>query len=146
MQTTYENFRALYQRQANPYDKGVMGNFKEVFLSSVSPSKNKFRAKVRKELDFPSRRLIGSFINPDTGKATVDVEMGMKPAWVEFGRVMDRQVVQLSDGDGMKEGSVLAPADDRGEQTNDTDTMEEPELEALSDRGSNGDSRSESQP
>lgn len=44
MQTTYENFRFRYSRKQNPYNKGVIGNFKEVFCSKIPPSMNNFRA------------------------------------------------------------------------------------------------------
>ncbi|CAI8583881.1 unnamed protein product [Vicia faba] len=57
-QSTYENFRYRYDRQVNPYNKGVIENFKEVFFSSIPPSKNNFRSKVPvpKELSESSRR------------------------------------------------------------------------------------------
>ncbi|XP_058757261.1 probable protein S-acyltransferase 6 [Vicia villosa] len=57
-QSTYENFRYRYDRQVNPYNKGVIQNFKEVFFSSIPPSKNSFRSKVPipKELSESSRR------------------------------------------------------------------------------------------
>ncbi|CAN1126349.1 Probable protein S-acyltransferase 7 [Linum perenne] len=45
-QTTYENFRYRYDNRANPYYKGVVDNFKEIFCSSILPSKNDFRAMV----------------------------------------------------------------------------------------------------
>ncbi|KAL4332388.1 hypothetical protein GQ457_07G000770 [Hibiscus cannabinus] len=44
-QTTYENFRYRYDRRSNPYNKGVVENFKEIFCSSIPSSKNNFRAK-----------------------------------------------------------------------------------------------------
>lgn len=146
MQTTYENFRALYERQANPYNKGMMGNFREVFFSSIPPSRNKFRAKVRKEPDFPSRRVDGSFISPILGKATMDVEMGMKPAWMELGRESDKPIHELGDGDCVKEDSELSSSDEFGEQIKDTNIVEEFELEASPARGSECDSRPKRQP
>ncbi|KAE9601371.1 hypothetical protein Lal_00023948 [Lupinus albus] len=45
-QSTYENFRYRYDEQANPYDRGILENFKQVFCTSISPSKNNFRSKV----------------------------------------------------------------------------------------------------
>ncbi|KAL8474433.1 hypothetical protein ACS0TY_031049 [Phlomoides rotata] len=44
-QTTYENFRYQYSRRANPYNKGTVQNFLEIFCTGVPPSKNKFRAR-----------------------------------------------------------------------------------------------------
>lgn len=55
-QSTYENFRYRYDRQVNPYNKGVIENFKEVFCSSIPLSKNNFRSKVPKEPTESSRR------------------------------------------------------------------------------------------
>ncbi|PNX95801.1 putative S-acyltransferase [Trifolium pratense] len=56
--STYENFRYRYDRQVNPYNKGVVENFKEIFFSSIPPSKNNFRSKVPipKESTESSRR------------------------------------------------------------------------------------------
>ncbi|OWM79361.1 hypothetical protein CDL15_Pgr003534 [Punica granatum] len=153
-QTTYENFRALYERQANPYNKGVIGNFKEVFLSSVPPSKNNFRAKIRKEPDFPSRRVNGngSYIINDlsSGKTTSDIEMGMKPlasSWEEFGGELGREAEDdLSSGHIIKVVSALGVAGEYGEQMCDANVVsEEPEREAFPPKGSQGDSRSETQ-
>lgn len=58
MQSTYENFRYRYDRQVNPYNKGVIENFKEIFCSSIPRSKNNFRSKVPipKESSESSRR------------------------------------------------------------------------------------------
>lgn len=55
-QSTYENFRYRYDRQVNPYNKGVIENFKEVFCSSIPISKNSFRSKVPREPTESSRR------------------------------------------------------------------------------------------
>ncbi|XP_051119254.1 probable protein S-acyltransferase 7 [Andrographis paniculata] len=60
-QTTYENFRYQYSRSENPYNKGVIGNFVEVFCSSIPASKNKFRAKVQKKPTIRSQSLNTSF-------------------------------------------------------------------------------------
>ncbi|XP_058733616.1 probable protein S-acyltransferase 7 [Vicia villosa] len=59
--TTYENIRYKYDPQVKCYNKGVIENFKEVFLSSIPPSKNNFRSKVSipKELSESSSRRKG---------------------------------------------------------------------------------------
>ncbi|KAI4319015.1 hypothetical protein MLD38_032665 [Melastoma candidum] len=75
-QTTYENFRFHYDRQANPYNRGILGNWKEVFCSSIPPSKNKFRMKVPKGRGYPSRRFMESVSHRNIGKGIADVEMG----------------------------------------------------------------------
>ncbi|CAK9136553.1 unnamed protein product [Ilex paraguariensis] len=82
-QSTYENFRYRYDRRANPYNKGVFGNFKEMFFTSIPESKNKFRAKVQKEPGIPPRVVSGGFVSPTLGKAMGDREMERKLAWNE---------------------------------------------------------------
>ena len=56
LQTTYENFRYRYDRRGNPYNKGVIQNFMEIFCTSTPSSKNNFRAKVPRETGFPPAR------------------------------------------------------------------------------------------
>lgn len=83
MKTTYENFRYRYDRRANPYNRGVFENFKEVFLTSIPPSKNKFREKVQREDAVDVRPAGGGgFMSPNMGKGVGDIEMGRKAvAW-----------------------------------------------------------------
>lgn len=45
-QTTYENFRYRYDQKENPYAKGIVGNFTEIFFSKIPPSMINFRAWV----------------------------------------------------------------------------------------------------
>lgn len=99
-QTTYENFRYRYDHRANPYNKGVVENFKEIFCTPIPPSKNNFRAKVPKE-PAPSARPVGAgFVSPSMGKGTDDIEMGRKATWGgEFGPGLDSGEGQMSDND-----------------------------------------------
>ncbi|XP_018686533.1 probable protein S-acyltransferase 7 isoform X2 [Musa acuminata AAA Group] len=91
--TTYENFRYRYDRRANPYDRGVVKNFKEIFFTSIPPSKNKFRARVPQEQRFQPRSTGGGFMSPNMGKAVSDIEMGRKPVtWDEL-----RAITQIGD-------------------------------------------------
>ncbi|XP_059644492.1 probable protein S-acyltransferase 7 [Cornus florida] len=80
-QSTYENFRYRYDQRANPYNKGIINNFMEIFCTSIPPSKNKFRALVPKEPGIPPRVVGGSYVGQGMGKAASDIEMGRKPAW-----------------------------------------------------------------
>ncbi|KAG8475898.1 hypothetical protein CXB51_032664 [Gossypium anomalum] len=82
-QSTYENFRYRYDRHENPYNKGVIRNFVEVFCTSIPPSKINLRAKVLKEPAIAPRTVSGGFISPNNGKAIGDIEMGRKPVWDE---------------------------------------------------------------
>ncbi|KAK8667717.1 hypothetical protein V6N13_007865 [Hibiscus sabdariffa] len=42
-QTTYESFRYRYDKKKNPFNKGVLGNFFEVFFSRIPPSQLNLR-------------------------------------------------------------------------------------------------------
>ncbi|URD83036.1 DHHC palmitoyltransferase [Musa troglodytarum] len=84
-QTTYENFRYRYDRRANPYNRGVVENFKEIFFTTIPPSKNKFRARVPREQEYQQLTTGGGFMSPNMGRAVGDIEMGRKPVtWDEL--------------------------------------------------------------
>ncbi|CAM8993228.1 hypothetical protein QQ045_008886 [Rhodiola kirilowii] len=101
-QTTYENFRYRYDRRDNPYNKGVVENFKEIFCTSVAPSKNKFRALVPRETPLPTRPCGAGFMSPNMGKAIDDIEMGRKTVWNDMGHGGDRSEGQLCTDDGLE--------------------------------------------
>ncbi|KAA8548265.1 hypothetical protein F0562_004474 [Nyssa sinensis] len=113
-QTTYENFRYRYDRRANPYNKGVVQNFKEIFCTSIPPSKNKFRTKVPKEPALPGRSVGGGFVSPNMGKAVEDIEMGRKAVWGDVGPGADNCAGQLSNNDGanFKDGGLCEASPD----------------------------------
>lgn len=102
-QTTYENFRYRYDRRANPYNKGVVENFKEIFCSSIPTSKNDFRAKVPREPALTTGRPVGGFMSPNMGKAVDDIEMGRKAVWNDNmgGAGGDHCEDQLCNNDGV---------------------------------------------
>ncbi|MQL73539.1 hypothetical protein Taro_005891 [Colocasia esculenta] len=112
-QTTYENFRYRYDRRANPYNRGIFENFKEIFFTSISPSKNKFRMRVSPEQTIPARTVGGGFISPNMGKALGDLECGRKPAWGEPGATG-------------AEGNLEAGLDSDGLQNKDNEFGETP--------------------
>lgn len=82
-QSTYENFRYRYDRHENPFNKGIIGNFMEVFCTNVAISQNSFRAKVPKEPAIPPRTVNGGMSSPSIQKVSNDIEMGRKPVWHE---------------------------------------------------------------
>lgn len=43
MQTTCENFRYHYDKKENPYRKGILENFKELFFAKIPPPLINFR-------------------------------------------------------------------------------------------------------
>ncbi|KAK9664482.1 hypothetical protein RND81_14G045400 [Saponaria officinalis] len=45
-QTTYENFRYRYDKKENPYNRGMLWNFAEVFFSKIPSSLHNFQATV----------------------------------------------------------------------------------------------------
>lgn len=104
-QTTYENFRYRYDRRANPYNKGVFDNFKEIFFTSIPSSKNNFRAKVPVEPVLPARSVGGGFMSPSMGKAVDDIEMGRKTVWAgDMGSSIDHCEGQLNNRGAIKDG------------------------------------------
>ncbi|KAK4272219.1 hypothetical protein QN277_020806 [Acacia crassicarpa] len=106
-QTTYENFRYRYDRRANPFNKGVLKNFGEIFCSSIPPSKNNFRATVAMEPALPGKSVGAGFMSPSMGKAVDDIEMGRKAIWGDMGRGIDHSEGQLiSERSTIKEGEL----------------------------------------
>ncbi|KAI4348352.1 hypothetical protein L6164_009086 [Bauhinia variegata] len=106
-QTTYENFRYRYDRRANPYNKGVLNNFKEIFCTSIPPSKNNFRARVPREPALPTRSVGGGFMSPSMGKAVEDIEMGRKTVWGDMAAGIDHCEGQLNnERTTVKEGEL----------------------------------------
>ncbi|CAH9115776.1 unnamed protein product [Cuscuta europaea] len=113
-QTTYENFRYRYDRRANPYNKGVLQNFMEIFFTSVPPSKNDFRAKVPRDPAIPARHTSGGgFVSPNMGKAVDDIEMGRKAVWGGGDVVPHEGGGQLSDNNDIKEIRTTVDEGDR---------------------------------
>ncbi|XP_041004211.1 probable protein S-acyltransferase 7 [Juglans microcarpa x Juglans regia] len=107
-QTTYENFRYRYDRRSNPYNKGVVENIKEIFYTSIAPSKNNFRAKVPRETGLPARSVGGGFMSPNMGKAVEDIEMGRKTVWGDMGAGVDHCEGQLGNNErvNIKDGEL----------------------------------------
>lgn len=105
-QSTYENFRYRYDQRSNPYNRGMIRNFMEVFCTGIPQSKNNFRAKVRKEPVVPVRTIAAAFASPARGKIASDIEMG-KPGWLEAGGEVSDYEGQLSDGGGMGKDGLL---------------------------------------
>lgn len=84
-QTTYENFRYRYDNKVNPYNRGCVSNFKEIFCTSIAPSKNDFRTRVQdvgpgQMGAVPQNREAGEAISSGAGKGP-DLELGYKATW-----------------------------------------------------------------
>ncbi|KAL8467693.1 hypothetical protein ACS0TY_031078 [Phlomoides rotata] len=76
MQTTYENFRYRYDNKENPYNKGMMKNFEEIFLSKIPPSMLDFQALVQDDEDMVREATDHGFF--EGAKEKIDIEMGNK--------------------------------------------------------------------
>lgn len=76
-QSTYENFRYRYNPElVNPYNRGIVKNFKEVFCTSIPPSKNNFRSKVPREPSDSYQRTAGIRpFNPMMKRSTGNMEL-----------------------------------------------------------------------
>ncbi|PPD74918.1 hypothetical protein GOBAR_DD28156 [Gossypium barbadense] len=68
-QTTYESFRYRYDKKKNPFNKGVLRNFKEVFLTRIPSSELNLRAWVSED---------GNLSIKDDKSNKFDMEMGLK--------------------------------------------------------------------
>ncbi|XP_062195721.1 probable protein S-acyltransferase 7 isoform X3 [Phragmites australis] len=115
-QTTYENFRYRYDRRANPYNRGILNNFLEIFCTTIPPSKNNFRARVTVEQGLQQSRVQSrGFMSPNMGKPVGDLEMGRKPvAWDEPRTAADISDLEASLG-GMfdeKQGRIAHASPD----------------------------------
>ncbi|CAI9101064.1 OLC1v1038304C3 [Oldenlandia corymbosa var. corymbosa] len=77
-QTTYENFRYRYDAKENPYNMGMLRNFREVFFSKIPPSMHDFRALIQED-DNMLLEPANMFNAEDYGacsKEKVDIESG----------------------------------------------------------------------
>ncbi|WOG99372.1 hypothetical protein DCAR_0518720 [Daucus carota subsp. sativus] len=99
-QSTYENFRYRYDRRDNPYNRGVVENFKEIFFTSIPVSKNKFRGIVQKEPAMPRATGVG-FVSPNLEKTMGDVEAGRKPVWDDSATGLSEAEGEVSNDDGV---------------------------------------------
>lgn len=99
-QSTYENFRYRYDRTENPYNRGVIENFKEVFWYSIPPSKNDFRAVVQRESEILPRAPGGGFVNSNVEKTPSDIEMGNRKVTGNNGSGRVDHYDQMSNGTG----------------------------------------------
>ena len=106
-QSTYENFRYRYDGRANPFNKGVIENFMEVFCTSIPPSQNNFREKV----PINPAQVGNNFDGPVMGKAISDIEMGKKPGWDETARETGVYGGQFSNDDGEGKENGFSEAD-----------------------------------
>jgi len=75
VQSTYENFKYRYDPQTNPYNRGILNNFKEVFCSRIPPSKNNFRSKVPLEPLDSYRRTDNTPLGPMMKRTTRQMEL-----------------------------------------------------------------------
>ncbi|KAF1875950.1 hypothetical protein Lal_00006581 [Lupinus albus] len=94
--STYENFKNRYGQQANPYDRGIIENFKQVFCTSIPPSKNKFRSKIPILKEPSDLSQSSSSVHPliKTRKTRGDLEFGMRQVYNET----NKQEIDSRDG------------------------------------------------
>ncbi|XP_076891156.1 putative protein S-acyltransferase 7 [Bidens hawaiensis] len=114
-QSTYENFRYRYDQTENPYSRGIIENFKDVFCQSIPPSKNNFRAVVIRESETTPQASGGSFVNSNVEKALSDIEMGDRKVagsnWSGRADQYDQPGYNRRSSWGRRSGSWELPAD-----------------------------------
>ncbi|XP_020254712.1 probable protein S-acyltransferase 4 isoform X2 [Asparagus officinalis] len=77
-QTTYENFRYRYDKKDNPYNKGALQNFIDVFFSKIPPPMNDFRSWVLEEMIEVGCYTPNMGTDITTSKEKVDIDMASK--------------------------------------------------------------------
>ncbi|KAM5550551.1 putative protein S-acyltransferase 1 [Rosa sericea] len=112
-QTTYENFRYRYDKNENPYTKGILGNLKEVFCSRIPPSMVNFRAWVLKDDD----TAMGSIASESergfiSSKEKFDIEMGNK--FTKDGNMLVPSILQKLDYTGIDDNMKKKNLDSSG--------------------------------
>ncbi|XP_074331017.1 putative protein S-acyltransferase 7 [Apium graveolens] len=73
----YSNYQYPSQN-SNPYNKGVIENFMEVFFTSIPPSKINFREKLHKEAEIQPQVAGGTFFGQNMVESMEDIEAGRK--------------------------------------------------------------------
>ncbi|XP_016651390.1 PREDICTED: probable protein S-acyltransferase 7 isoform X2 [Prunus mume] len=106
-QSTYENFRYRYDGRDNPFNRGTIKNFMEIFCTKIPPSRNNFREKVPKDPPVLPTPIGANFVNPVMGKAMSDIEMGRKPLWNEA----SEELGDYSNDDGVNKDPRSSEAD-----------------------------------
>lgn len=106
-QSTYENFRYRYDGRDNPFNRGTIENFMEIFCTKIPPSRNNFREKVPKNPPVLPTPIGANFVNPVMGKAMSDIEMGRKPLWNEA----SEELGDYSNDDGVNKDPRSSEAD-----------------------------------
>ncbi|KAK9054602.1 hypothetical protein SSX86_025681 [Deinandra increscens subsp. villosa] len=99
-QSTYENFRYRYDQSVNPYNRGVINNFKEVFWRSIPPSKNNFRAVVVRESETVHQASGGGLVNSNLEKTPSDREIDDRKVTGDNGSGRVDQNEQTGHGEG----------------------------------------------
>lgn len=78
LQTTYESFRYRYDKKENPFNRGLINNWKEIFLSKTAPSQVNFREWVVGE-DETVKSYASYRYGGISSKNKFDLEMGVVP-------------------------------------------------------------------
>ncbi|CAN6576771.1 unnamed protein product [Malus baccata var. baccata] len=110
-QTTYENFRYRYDKNENPYTKGLPGNLKEVFCSRIPPSMVNFREWVSvKDINDVDIGMASIASESNRGfiasKEKFDIEKGNKFGKDHGGNIIVPSILQKLDYSGIDDGNM----------------------------------------
>ncbi|XP_068342357.1 probable protein S-acyltransferase 1 [Pyrus communis] len=110
-QTTYENFRYRYDKNENPYTKGLPGNLKEVFCSRIPPSMVNFREWVSvKDINDVDIGMASIASESNRGfiasKEKFDIEKGNKFGKDPGGNIIVPNILQKLDYSGIDDGNM----------------------------------------
>lgn len=105
LQTTYENFRYRYNKNKNPYNKGILKNFLEFSFGKTPPSMFNFRAWVvtdDHDIFMHSHSMTRNFNEGSVNLHKPDVEVGNQ--FSKPGGAPVPQILKSLDYSGIEEG------------------------------------------
>lgn len=112
IQTTYENFRYQYDKNANPYNKGILINFRETLCSKIPLSKNDFRSLVLVDESAMVDSMATNIVERSTNqKDKIDIEMGSMRA--EDGGIPIPELLRNFDFDKLEDDMKFADLEGR---------------------------------
>ncbi|KAL1548794.1 putative protein S-acyltransferase 4 [Salvia divinorum] len=123
-QTMYENFRYRYVKKENPYNKGMINNFKEVFFSRILPSMNNFRAIVKEDRVEVMEMMDQNFMGYITSKKEkIDIEMRL--SFVDSNDILIPDLLRNLEFDDIEDNMKHKELNERSDSSNPSITPTE---------------------
>nr|CAD1817329.1 unnamed protein product [Ananas comosus var. bracteatus] len=135
-QTTYENFRYRYNRKENPYSKGILRSFTDLFFSKTPPSMVNFRSRIPEDAPETRSYTPNAEMSMSSAKEEVDIENGSKEASNEHipGILQNLEYSSTEDNNNNSDDEETREVDhvsiEAGEAINRSASMEEDRMTA----------------